>query len=85
MFHRLLQGKTEVFTCLISGLSNLQWNITLNANGNTASNYISTINNINGTFTVQNKAKATLYLIYTITETTTGKSKTYQILLGGIM
>lgn len=84
-YYRLLQGKTQTFVCSISGLSNPQWNITLNANGNTASSYTSTIDNTNGTFIVSNKLKATPYLIYTIAETTTGKSKTYQISLGGIM
>ncbi len=84
-YYKLLQGKTQLFTCSISGLSNPQWNITLNANGNTASYYTSTIDNTNGTFTVQNKAKATPYLIYTINEITSGKSLTYQIALGGIM
>jgi len=84
-YYKLLQGRTQTFTCSISGLSNPQWNITLNANGNTASNYISTIDNTNGTVTVYNKLKATPYLIYTIAETTIGKSKTYKIALGGMM
>ena len=84
-YYSLLQNKTQVFTCSISGLASPQWSITLNPTSNTASNYTSTIDNSNGTFTVYNKLKSTYYMIYTITETTTGKSATYQMKLGGVI
>lgn len=84
-YYNLLLNRTATFTCSISGINNPVWNITLNANGNTSSNYTSTIDNVNGTFAVFNKAKSSYKLIYTITEQTTGKTATYQIALGGIM
>lgn len=84
-YYMLLLNRTATFTCSISGVSNPQWNITLDPTGNTSSNYRSTIDNDNGMFTVYNVAKSSYVLIYNIEETTTGKTATYQIRLGGIM
>ena len=84
-YYKLLQGRTQTFTCSISGLANPQWNIALNPNGNTASNYTSTIDNASGTFTVLNKLKSSYKLIYTISELTTNKTATYEVSMGGVM
>lgn len=77
--YKLLLKDTQKFTCSISGLSLPQWNITLNSNGNTSSNYTSVINNELGTFTVTNNKQSMISLIYTIQELTTQKTATYTI------
>lgn len=78
----LLQGDTQTFTCSIKGVTSPQWNIVLNANGIASTYYTSTIDN-NGSFTVQNKRMANKYLIYTITELSTGKIMIYNVQLKG--
>lgn len=78
----LLQGDTQTFTCSIKGVTSPQWYIVLNANGIASTYYTSTIDN-NGSFTVQNKRMANKYLIYTITELSTGKTVIYDVQLKG--
>ena len=69
----------------ISGLDSPQWNITVNANGNTTKNYTATINNTNGTFTIKCLNISSKKLLVTVTEQTTGKSMVYSISLVGLM
>lgn len=78
----LLQGDTQTFTCSINGVTSPEWNIVLNTNGIASTYYVSTIDN-NGSFTVQNKRMANKYLIYTITELSTGKTMIYNVQLKG--
>ena len=84
-FYNLKQGVTTTFTASISGLASPQWNITVNANGNTTTNYTATINNTNGTFTIKNLKMSSYKLLVTVAEQTTGKSMVYSINLGSLM
>lgn len=83
-YYGLLQGDTQIFTCLIGGVSSPQWNITLNPNGIASTYYTSSIDNGNGSFTIQNKKLAGKDLIYTITELSTGKTAVYNVRLKGV-
>ena len=84
-YYNLKQGVTTTFTASISGLASPQWNITVNANGNTTTNYTATINNTNGTFTIKNLKMSSYKLLVTVAEQTTGKSMVYSINLGSLM
>ena len=84
-YYNLKQGVTTTFTASISGLASPQWNITVNANGNTTTNYTATINNTNGTFTIKNLKMSSYKLLVTVAEQTTGKSMVYSVGLGGLM
>lgn len=84
-YYNLKTNITATFTASISGVANPQWNISVNPNGNTASNYTATINNTNGTFTIKNLKQSSTKLLVTIAEQTTGKSIVYTVSLGGLM
>ena len=84
-YYNLKMNITTTFTASISGLASPQWNITVNANGNTATNYTATINNTNGTFTIKNLKQSSYKLLVTVAEQTTGKSMVYSVGLGGLM
>jgi len=73
----LPQGTSQKFTASIDGIASPQWTITLNANGNAASTFKSVISG--NTFTVTANARSNNYLVYTISEATSGKSTTYNI------
>lgn len=80
--YSITQGDKQTFTCTISGVASPQWNITLNANGNATTQYKSTISG--NTFTVECLKPADNPLIYTIKETTSGKTATYNITLASL-
>lgn len=68
------------FTASIEGVDSPEWNITLDAQGIPSANYVSTIDNANGTFTVENnKLYKGAYLKYTVTENTSGKTTEYYV------
>ena len=78
--YAVLQYDTTTFTANIEGVDSPEWNITLDAQGIPDSNYVSTIDNTNGTFTVENnKLYKGAYLKYTITENTSGKTTEYYV------
>lgn len=78
-YYKVKQNRTVTFTCSCG--NNPNWNITLNANGNTASLYTSSIDNNAGTFTVKSLGASSNYLIYTITDTVSNQSINYNIKL----
>lgn len=78
--YAVLQYDTTTFTANIECVDSPEWNITLDAQGIPDSNYVSTIDNTNGTFTVENnKLYKGAYLKYTITENTSGKTTEYYV------
>lgn len=83
--YTLKKNLTQIFTASISGLASPQWNITVNANGNTSSYYTATINNTSGTFTIKTLNASSNKLLVTVAEVTTGKSMVYSITLAGLM
>jgi len=82
--YSLKKNITQTFTASISGLDIPQWNITVNANGNTSSYYTATVNNTNGTFTIKTLNASANKLLVTVAEQTTGKSIVYTISLCGL-
>lgn len=83
-YYNLKTNITATFTASIGGLENPQWNITVNPNGNTATNYTATVDNTNGTFTIKNLKQSSNKILVTVAEQTTGKSIVYTIALGGL-
>lgn len=83
-YYNLKTNITATFTASIGGVANPQWNITVNPNGNTATNYTATVDNTNGTFTIKNLKQSSNKLLVTVAEQTTGKSIVYTISLGGL-
>jgi hypothetical protein len=82
-YYSLLQSDTKTFTATIDGVENPEWSITLNANGISSSDYVSTISG--NTFTVKcNYPDTTKKLDYQISEKTTGKSTNYYIKLASM-
>jgi hypothetical protein len=78
-YAQYLYDPATTFAVTITGVSSPVWNITLNANGNPASYYKVSIDNSKGTFSVQTLQYSSNYLIFTISEGTTGKSVIYNI------
>ena len=77
-YYGLAQYDDVTFTCTCG--TNPSWTITLNANGIPSSYYTSVIDNSKGTFHVtNNKMYNGKYLVYTIADSTSGKTATYQI------
>lgn len=83
-YYALAQYDDVTFTCTCG--SNPSWTITLNANGIPSSYYTSVIDNSKGTFHVTNNRMYNgKYLVYTIADSTSGKTATYQIELKSYM
>lgn len=80
----LRQGFDELYRCNITGVDAIKWKITVNPNGNTATNYTATIDNNLGTFTIINKKMSSYMLIVNIIEETSGKTAEYKIKLAGM-
>lgn len=73
------------FTATIEGVDSPQWTITLDPQGIPSNNYTSSIDNGTGTFTVECKYLYNgKYLKYTISESTTGKTLDYNVLLAAM-
>ena len=83
-YYGLTQYDDVTFSCTCG--TSPSWNITLNSNGIPTSYYTSEIDNSKGTFHVtNNKMYSGKYLVYTISDSTSGKTATYQIALKGYM
>lgn len=78
------QYTDQLFTASITGVATPSWNITLNPQTVPSKNYVSTIDNAKGTFHLENKISNKVMLIYTVTETTSGKTVDYTIKLGSM-
>lgn len=83
-YYYLRQGFEKLFTCNINGVDAPVWIITVNPNGNTATNYTATIDNTNGTFKIKNNKMNSNRLIVNVEEETSGKTAEYQIKLVGL-
>lgn len=84
-YFELLQTTDQTFTATIPGVLNPQWNITFNSNGTNTSKYTYTINNSAGTFYVNNTGGVqSNKIIFNVSESTSGKSLSYQIKLAAL-
>jgi len=84
-YFELLETTDQTFTATISGVLNPQWNITFNSNGTNTSKYTYTINNSAGTFYVNNTGGVqSNKIIFNVSESTSGKSLSYQINLAAL-
>lgn len=83
-YYYLRQGFEKLFTCNINGVDAPVWIITVNPNGNSATNYTATIDNGLGTFKVKNNKMSINMLIVNVEEETSGKTAEYQIKLVGL-
>lgn len=83
-YYYLRQGFEKLFTCNINGVDAPVWIITVNPNGNSATNYTATIDNGLGTFKIKNNKMNSNRLIVNVEEETSGKTAEYQIKLVGL-
>jgi hypothetical protein len=81
-YYAVLNGSTQTFTATIEGIASPIWTITLNPNGNASTAYTSIISG--NTFKVTAKTISSKYLIYTISESISGKTLLYNVKLASL-
>lgn len=81
-YYAVLNGSTQTFTATIEGIASPIWTITLNPNGNASTAYTSVITG--NIFKVTAKTVSNKYLIYTVSESVSGKTANYNVKLASL-